>query len=226
LLLAERRTDGLLGAGVGAYRADGSVDETARPAWVSTEHNMDAWQTLRLAAQVLGNPDLALAADRLADAVVSQLWGDGRLREGLDPGGAPDDTDPLDTNSWGALFLRSSGHTGLADQAVNHLAAFASTAKKRNGYRAYHPQPAFPNVTANVWAEGGAGVVMARLRAADTVGANADLSDLAALQRTSGAFPYALVADASTGMTDALSVSATCWFVLATRGFSGPTIWD
>lgn len=227
-LVAEQRPDGLVGAGVGDYRADGTIDAAATPAWVSTEHNLDAWQTLHLAATMLPDTAAATSAARLATAVVSALWSsaEGRFRQGLAADGRPDETDPLDVSSWGALFLQSTGQAQLAAQALVHTAAFTSSTGGVSGYRAYYPQPAFANAPANVWVEGSAGVALARLRAGDQPAANAVLAQLARLQRADGSLPYATVADDATSMTTAGSVAAASWFMLASLAPGATTIWD
>ncbi|SHF54428.1 hypothetical protein SAMN05443575_0253 [Jatrophihabitans endophyticus] len=227
-LLAQQRDDGLLGAGHGERRDDGTVDADAHPGWVSTEHNLDAWQTLHLATAVLPDTDtdsdgavspatVRQHADELRDAIVDRLWdaAAGRFRQGIAPDGTPDTADPLDVNSWGALFLHATGHDELAELALRHTAAFASSARRWSGYRAYYPQAAFPDAPANVWAEGTAGVAVAQQRVAGSDAGSA-LAALAQLQRPDGSLPCAAVADDRTGMTAAPCVAAAAWFVLAT----------
>ena len=223
-LLAQRDATGLLTAGTGDYRSDGTLDTGADPGWVSTEHNLDAWQALHLAAGVL-DASYATDASALDTAIVARLWNPaaGRFREGLDAQGNPDDTDPLDVSSWGTLFLQDAGHTGLAAAALAHQQAFASSVAGHDGYRAYYPQAAFPAAPANVWVEGTAGVVLARERSGDSQGAAADLGALATMQSTDGSFPYAAVADTATSMSTLPSTGATAWFVLASAGPS--SIW-
>ncbi|TWE11980.1 hypothetical protein [Rudaeicoccus suwonensis] len=225
-LLAQQRSDGLIGAGVGDFNEDGSVDVTASPTWVSTEHNVDGWQALRLAESVLGSQEAASAAATIASAAVALLWDGSRMRQGLDPSGEPDDTDTLDVASWGSIFLRQTGQATLADEALAHASSFAASVGDLAGYRAYYPQPAFPDAPANVWSEGSAGVVLARFVAGDSGAALTDLQNLSALQDGSGGFPYALVDDTATSMTTALSTCASCWFILATLAQNGPSIWD
>lgn len=226
-LVAQLRPDGLVGAGTGDYDASGAVDPSSDPTWVSTEHNLDTWQTFHLAAQVLGGPWSGRAAS-LATAVYGTLWDDpnGRFRQGLDPTGAPDATDTLDVAAWGSLFLRGIGRPGKALTAVNHAAAFASTVGTASGYRAYYPQSAFPSAPANVWIEGGAGVALAQARAGRANPAAATLAAVAARQRPDGSFPYALVSDAATSMTTTSSVAATDWYVLAALDGGGGGIWS
>lgn len=231
-LVARQRPDGLIGAGTGDHRADGSLDPAAVPGWVSTEHNLDAWQTLHLAGTVLtgasADAGFAPAVTRLAAAIVSSLWDAqaGRFRQGRAADGTADTTDPLDVSSWGALFLTASGHPDLAAQALAHTATFRSERAGQSGYRAYYPQPAFPQAIANVWAEGSAGVVLARARTGDTTGAAADLARLAGVQRPDGSLPYAVATDDSTSMSSAPSVAATAWFVLVLLPSGRPSIWD
>ena len=226
-LLDQRRPDGLLGAGQGDYRADGTLDPSASPAWVSTEHNIDAWQTLHLAGTVLNDPSYAASADTLDTAIMNHLWNttNGRFQQGITADGSADDTDPLDVSSWGALFLLDAGHSTQAGQALTHMNAFTSSSGGATGYRAYYPQPAFANAPADVWIEGSAGVITARVRSGDTSGSASDLAQLAALQHTDGSLPYATQADAATSMTTDNSVTATAWFALASVSQSASPIW-
>ena len=218
-LLARRNATGLLTAGSGDYRSDGTLDTGADPGWVSTEHNLDAWQAFHLASSMLDG-SYAADASALDTEIVGQLWNPaaGRFREGLDAQGNPDNTDPLDVSSWGTLFLQDAGHSGLAAAALAHQQAFASSAAGHNGYRAYYPQAAFPAAPANVWVEGTAGVVLARARSGDNQGAAADLGALTTMQGADGSFPYAAVTDTPTSMSTLPSTGATAWFVLASAG--------
>lgn len=219
-LKSQRRTDGLLDGGK-------SGDDTPSPTWVSTEHNLDAWQAFRLGATVVGDTAAGDAATVLAGTIVTKLWntGAGHFRRGLS-GGAPDDTDALDASSWGVLFLRGIGRADLAAQSLAHTAAFASSDAGTTGYRSYHPQPVFPSAPANVWVEGSAGVALAQLRSGDGAGHAATLAAIAALQLTDGSLPYATTADEPTSMTTDSAVAAAAWFVLASVAVTGPSIWD
>ncbi|WP_460602985.1 hypothetical protein [Jatrophihabitans fulvus] len=226
-LLDRRRADGLVDAGTGARRPDGSVDADAEPGWASTEHNLDAWQALRLAARVLDDPAYARAADALSTAILARLWdaADGRFLQGIAPDGSPDVADPLDVNSWGALFLHAVGRDDLARRALARTERFASAVGERRGYRSYYPQSAFPSAPENVWAEGGAGVAVAAARLDDGTGtAAADvLADLTRAQQSDGGVPCAARSDDGTGMTSRPCVAAGAWFVIAA---SDDPIWD
>jgi hypothetical protein len=226
-LLSQRRPDGLLGAGTGDYTAGGGVDAAAAPAWVSSEHNIDAWQTLNLAASVLSDGNAASAAGTLAAAIVSRLWNPAtqRLRQGIAGDGSLDDTDPLDVSSWGALFLHDAGYPALAGQALAHTAAFASSSAAATGFRAYYPQPAFPAAPLGVWVEGSAGVSIARLQSGDATGAAAVTAQLALLQLADGSLPYSTISDTATSMSRTSSVAATTWYVLAALAPAGGAIW-
>ena len=219
-LKSQRRTDGLLDAGK-------SGDDSPSPTWVSTEHNLDAWQAFRLGATVVGDTAAGSAATALAGVIVTKLWdaGAGHFRRGLS-GGAPDDTDALDVSSWGTLFLRGIGRADLAAQSLAHTAAFASADGGTTGYRSYHPQPVFPNAPANVWVEGSAGVALAQVRSGDTTGHATTLAALAALQQPDGSLPYATTADGPTSMTTDSAVAAATWFVLVSVAPTGSSIWD
>ena len=216
-LLSQQRADGLIPGVTGDYRSDGSFDDAAAVGWVSTENDLDAWQALSLAGRVLGDDGASSAADRLATALLERLWDptEGRFDEGLAADGTVDTTDPLDVSSWGSVFLQDVGRPELARQALDHTAAFASSAAGVSGFRAYYPQAAFPAAPANVWVEGSAGVVLAHQVGGSSDAAADLLTGLAGAQRPDGGFPYAMVADAVTGMTDDASVAAAAWFVLA-----------
>ncbi|MEJ7705547.1 MAG: hypothetical protein WKF47_18845 [Geodermatophilaceae bacterium] len=142
------------------------------------------------------------------------------------PRGYQDDADPLDVNSWGALFLHPAGRDDLAAGALAHTAAFASTDAGLTGHRAWYPQPAFPAAPSAVWCEGSAGVGLARLRLGDSAGCRAILATLTAGQSADGAFRYATRDDAPTGMTTTESVTATAWYVLLSAAPTGPSVWD
>lgn len=223
-LVQRLRPDGLVGAGVGQLRADGSFVAGADPGWASTEHNLDTWQAFRLAAEVLGEPRRMQDANTLADAIMQRLWAGDRFRQGVAPDGSADNTDTLDVNAWGALFLGSLGRPDLARLALAHAGTFASGVGQLLGYRAYVPQPAFPAAPANVWTEGTASVALARIRLGDS-GAASDRAHLEASQRSDGSFACAQVADDPTSMTTQSCVAGTAWFLLAASPDGGGLPW-
>ncbi len=215
---------GLLTGGAGAYSADGSsFDPAAVISWSSTEHDLDAWHALRLAATVLADPDDGTAANRLQDAIVGRLWDPaaGRFLQGWTPSG-PDRTEALDVNSWGAIFLGAIGRPDLAAAALSHVELFATSDAAVSGYA-----PALPVADPQlVWLEGSAGVAVAQQRNHDSR-APLTLSAISAAQTTDGSLPGATRNDDAAGMTTAAAVAATAWFVLARQSAAGlPSIWD
>lgn len=214
---------GLLTGGYGSHRNDGSFDPATVIGWVSTEHNLDAWHTLHLAASALDDTAAGRAADRLATAIVTRLWDPdlGHFLQGLQPDG-PDSTAVLDVDSWGAIFLQKIGRLDLAAQALHDAGVFASSDPPVAGFA---PQP--PSTSPLVWFEGSAGVALAQGRLGEGSAADATLAALDHGQRPNGAFPEASRVNQEMGMTMAPSVAATAWVILAGQALSGqPTIWN
>lgn len=216
---------GLVTGGQGRTLADGSFDpETVMP-WASTEHNLDAWHTLRLAGSVLADratgAAAAAAAERLEAAIVDRLWDSNtqRFLQGWQPEGA-DPTPVLDVNSWGAIFLERTGRTGLARSSLDNVDAFATSDPPVSGYE---PRTLGAPL---VWFEGSAGVALAQARLGDHAAAGT-LEALSSGQLSSGAFPEASRTDAEADMMASPAVAGTAWVILAQQALDGePTIWD
>lgn len=226
-LLALQRPDGLIAAGSGAVSPDGSIDP-APIGWVSTEHALDSWHALTLASTVLPGTQAAAAssaAAALAAGILSELWNVDRFRQGLAASGAPDDTDALDANSWGAVFLSAIGRADLAALALGRAALFAAADAGLSGYRPFYPQPTVPSAPTVVWLEGTAGVALAQQRlglASDYAGT---VAAVGAAQAAGGSVPYASSAHPAAGMTTSPSVCATAWFIVASMDAAAPIIW-
>jgi hypothetical protein len=215
---------GLVTGGAGAYSADGSsFDPSATIDWTSTEHDLDAWHTLGLAATVLDDSDYHTAANQLQDAIYNLLWqpAEQRFLQGWTPTGA-DDTDPLDVDAWGAIFFDAISRPDLADAALTHTALFAASNGGLSGYAPSLPLSDPPLI----WFEGTAGVALAQQRNSDTQLAST-LTDLDRAQRADGSLPGANLKDTAAGMTDAPAAAATAWFILANQAAIGDaSIWD
>lgn len=222
-LLARQAVDGplagLVRGGYGWY-ATGGFDPSYELPWASTEHNVDAWHTFRLADEVLGHVGAADAAAVLHDAILERLWSseEGRFWQGRSPDG-PDPGHALDVSSWGALFLRAAGHQAQAAQAMANIGWYASTHAGASGF-APVPFPAEPIV----WVEGTAGVALAQLRlgqdAAPTLAALAPAA-------TDGIYPGATRGDEWLSMTSAPAVGGATWVLLVQQALAGhPSIWD
>ena len=218
---------GLVTGGRGATRPDGSFDPDVTLPWISTEHNLDTWYTLRLAAAELPGTD-AQAADaashRLDEALVSRLWSPelGRFLQGWQPDGA-DPTPMLDLTSWGAMWLQRTGRHDLAVQSLAQARVFAATDAGVSGWAPSVPRSDAPLV----WFEGSAGVVLAQHRLGESAAAAASLASLTQAQLPTGAWPGATRDDDGSGMSRHPAVAATTWMLLAGLGVAGgPTIWD
>lgn len=213
---------GLVTGGQGAY-SNGVFDPSIVLPWASTEHNLDAWHTLRLAASLLAYPGAAAAADQLQSAILAKLWvpSKGRFLQGWQPTGA-DTTRVLDVNSWGVLFLKKAGQSTKATAALKETQAFATTDGAIAGYGVQ-----LPRTSPVVWYEGSAGVALAQYRMGSTAAAKATLDALAGGQLPSGAFPEASRVDHQIDMMTAPAVAGTAWMLLARHALAGhPTIWD
>lgn len=218
-------TVGHVTGGQGAY-SNGTFDPGVVLPWASTEHNLDAWHTLRLAESVFDSISAAQAAGQAADlleaAIMSRLWvpATGRFLQGWQPDGA-DTTRVLDVHSWGVLFLHKTGRSAHTTAALTEIQAYAATDQAITGYG-----PRLPATSPVVWFEGSAGVALAQHR----VGANGAAGTLDALaggQLPSGAFPEATRVDNQMDMTTAPAVAATTWMLLARLELAGqPTIWS
>ncbi|MGB3857878.1 MAG: hypothetical protein WA912_01380 [Ornithinimicrobium sp.] len=214
---------GLVGAGYGVEDvAAGTFDPSAVVDWISTEHNLDAWHTLTLAASVLPSPAAATAADELEDAVLTMLWDDdrGAFLQGLNGSGA-DATEVLDVNSWGAVFLDLAGHGDKAVRALSHTSIFES----QDGGVVGHG-PRLPGPAPLVWAEGSAGVALAEHRLGDTSSAQATLDGLDLATLASGAYRAATRDEPQWDMIDVPAVGGSAWVVLVRRELAGQTsVW-
>ncbi|MEP6797057.1 MAG: hypothetical protein ABI890_02865, partial [Lapillicoccus sp.] len=214
---------GLVTGGYGGYASDGSFDPGTILGWASTEHNVDAWHTLRLAASVVDDQAADRAADRLDVAIVNRLW-DARAKrflQGWQPEG-PDSTPMLDLDTWGAIFLQKTDRLEMAAQALGHAAVFATSDPPVAGFA---PQP--PSTSPVVWFEGTAGVALAQHRLGQGSAAAATLAGLGAGQLPTGAWPEASRVDPPMDMSATPAVAGTAWILLVRQAHSGrPTIWD
>ncbi|MBM9467541.1 hypothetical protein [Nakamurella leprariae] len=222
---------GLIAGGAGDV-VGGTFSPDVPLGWVSTEHNLDAWQAFRAAAAVLDCTDCAATADGLAAGLRTQLWHvtEHRFRQGLTADGTPDDVDALDVNAWGALFLQgtsaTSGSAGpTAAAALAATAPFAVTDGAASGYLPFRAQPSMPSPVAAVWVEGTCSVALAQSRTGDAAAASSTLAGVAGLQRADGSFPAATAEDPFTGYSPASSVAATSWFLLASAAGDPRSIW-
>ncbi len=228
-LLRQQVTDGpmsgLLTGGWGT-NSGGSTHPAERLSWASTEHNLDAWQALSLAASVLDCIRCATAADTLRQAILTVLWDPtrGGFSQGMRPEGR-DTVEPLDVNSWGSIFLNAANRPDLAALSLNRTSAFAVADQNAAGYLAFAPQPAVPNPLSTVWFEGSFGVALAQARHGDAVGYAATMIGLASAQRADGSMPMATTPDPDRELTTASAMAATTWFILAANPDHPASLW-
>lgn len=202
------------------------VEPGTRLPFASTEHNLDAWHSLSRAGQALNCPQCTAAANSLHDAILAMLWdsGGGGFFQGMRPEGA-DRVEPLDVNSWGSIFLDAIGRPELAATSLGRTAAFAVSDQSLSGYLAFRAQPTIPNPVPSVWLEGSFGVALAQARHGGAGYADT-MAGLAAAQRPDGSMPMASSVDVDRELSEASSVAATTWFILASRPHHADSLWS
>ena len=220
LVTAPGLQQGLYTGGNGLYNVGGT---TFNPAyvipWASTEHNLDMWHTLTLAARVLGGGYQA-QADNLKDAIVNNLWdtSTNRFYQGIADATTPDTADALDTSSWGAIFLSAIGDYEKAGQALDRVEIYKHTRSGVTGYAPYDPAGQYPGATPTVWFEGTYGVSLSFLRAGLYNEYLESLAQSEDFQSADGSFVYATDLVTTYEISDYDSVASTAWYVLATTG--------
>lgn len=225
LLRQQLPTGPLAGLLTGGWDRAGSGPGTRLP-FASTEHNLDAWQALSRAGRVLDCPRCTTAAAAVRDAILAVLWepGEGRFLQGVRPEG-PDPVEPLDVNSWGAIFLDAVGRTDLATVSLDRTAAFAVSDGPLSGYLAFRAQPTVPDPVPAVWLEGSFGVALARARHGGAGYADT-MAGLGAAQGPDGSLPMASAVDVDRELSTVPSVAATTWFILASRPDHADALWS
>lgn len=204
----------------------GGWDGAARLPFASTEHNLDAWHGLSRAGRELDCSRCPAAADSLRDAMVATLWdpNGGGFPQGMRPEGR-DPVEPLDVNSWGSIFLDAIGRDDLAEASLGRTTAFAVSDRSVSGYLAFRAQPTIPNPVPSVWLEGSFGVALAQARHGGAGYADT-MAGLVGAQRPDGSMPMATSADVDRELSEASSVAATTWFILANRPDHADSLWS
>ncbi len=217
---------GLLTGGWGQVGST-TVDPSERLLFASTEHNLDAWHALSLAVGVLGCHQCVTAEESLRASIMNVLLdpGGAGFSQGMRPEGR-DTVDPLDVNSWGAIFLDATGQSGLAGAVLDHTAAFQIEDASISGYLAFRPQPAIPDPARAVWFEGSFGVALASARHGDVTLYRDTMTALGVAQRSDGSFPVATTEDTDRGFSTASGVAPTTWFILANRPDHPFSLWS
>ncbi len=247
--------DGLVtgGSGVLVYELDGGrVTERLRVgpiAWVSTEHNIDAYFFLRALARVTGTDAYARGAVRIAEGLTRAWRADlGQLARGAGPGGERDDLRALDCASWGALFLVANGDAKRAEVAYRSADEEYATRFARlavSGHRAQARGPVLEDTLLMarfsrslpaqtwehleaVWPEGSAGVALAAWRLGHAERAAAILDALEPLRDAQGALPTATL-EVPYLFDTGPSIAGTAWVELVRFELARPrdrsTLW-
>jgi hypothetical protein len=213
------------------------VASEASVEWVSTEHNIDAWYFLRDLGRLTRDARYSDAAQRIKSRVLD-LWSerDGQFIQGIHPDRKPDTALPLDTASWGAIFLLSQGRDAQAGRCLQIMdRRFALGGKGVNGYRPYAREPVYADPRVNryyypgggglwsdlrmVWYEGSFGAAAAHARGGRTAQARAILESLAG-HAVEGGFRYASIS-IPYQFSSHPSVASTAWFVIAAELLRG-----
>lgn len=176
--------------------------------WQSTEHNIDAYFALDLVGYLRGNPDLRETATHFSGLLTGSFPADGVWNEywGKMTQGYGDPTDPLDTQSWGGLFLLGARSTHPeANERVQRLMEYhdlhhaseqevvydgvlpADMGGIARGYKPWNQDDVY-NV---VWSEGTYGVAILADRFQSTEAGSAIREGLIPMIRDDGAVLYA-----------------------------------
>jgi hypothetical protein len=223
-------TSGLYLGGTGLYNDPTGQPETFNEgydiSWASTEHNFDVWHAYSKAAGVLNDTSSANKANALQQAIINKLWStaNNRFYQGMQPAG-PDASDPLDTHTWGGIWLHNIGRDDLAKQVLSDsaLAPFQLTNGGVTGYAAAYNSGGYPGIVPSVWSEGTFGAAMAFLAIGDTIHWQAAIDGIAGGQRPDGSFRYVTTADTNYEFTSSEATIGAAWAVLAALGHG---IWD
>jgi hypothetical protein len=246
---------GLVTGGLGTYQL--AVDEKENNllelfhrdeiAWVSMEHNIDAYYFLRDLGRLTREERYKRASEEIKKDLLT-LWRTdrGQFIRGIKGDQAIDAALPLDGASWASLFLNSIGERGKARRCLNAIERdFRCQSEDVWGYRPYYAEPVFEEGEVNayfypddpdkrwrdmeiVWGEGSLGVAAAymkggqKAKAVEIVEAMLPLSVEGGLQYATVDVPYQFSTDPS--------VASTAWFVMVVEMLRKPELnalfWD
>jgi hypothetical protein len=235
-LLTQQVTDpndnrfGLVRGGFGYYDTITWEFHPISIEWVSIEHNIDTYFFLRDLGIITGDTHYSIAAQRVQEGMLSQMWDDekGRFNQGLSPSGEPDPVNALDAASWGAIFLLAVDENEKAQRSLKFAQQnFYNFADGLWGYKPYAGEVEgvdWDNKNM-VWSEGSLGVAMAYLKLGGTVNQNwigHILVEMTKLQSRdpSGGLMYAVQeGDNFSDFPKAPAVAGTAWFVMNMRAW-------
>jgi hypothetical protein len=234
---------GLITGGQGTYNLkaenNGSVNSKyidEQIGWASTEHNIDAYFLFRDLALLTGGKRYLRGAEMIAEGLIS-LWDEEhrQLIQGIKVGGLRDTVLPLDTASWGSIFLRQAGYP---DKALAALSAGVERFQldRIGHYRPYAADPVFPDpqvsqsyfqdpdITWNqldiAWPEGSLGMATALIKAGRYETA-LQIIDAAREYTEHGAVQYASL-EIPHQFSTYPSVASTAWLVIAIENLLDP----
>ena len=220
---------GLLDGGKGRYVGHVLEPDYVVP-WWSTEHNIDAWWSFDLAAELYGEPVYRRICHTIragleahawnADAGI--FWQGGTCENGRN---VPDGRHALDVMSWGSVLLDRWGRDADRQTAldrVHRLYQVTDATTGLSGFTTFVPADGYPLGTVPTpWFEGSFGVAFA-LRRQDPARADRLLAMLAAAQNDDGSYPYALRRDPINDIHTFPSLIAAAWNILACSGDGTP----
>ncbi|MCF7914341.1 MAG: hypothetical protein K9L66_04155 [Spirochaetaceae bacterium] len=234
---------GLITGGQGTYelkaKTDGSVSSEysdGKIGWASTEHNIDAYFLFRDLALLTGGKRYQRAAEMITEGLLS-LWDEERrqLIQGIKETGRRDTVLPLDTSSWGSIFLRQAGYPDKAEATLS--AGVERFQLDRSGhFRPYAADQVFldpqvsqsyfnnPDITWNqldiAWPEGSLGMATALIKAGrnekalQIIRASREYTENGAVQYASLEVPHQF--------STYPSVASTAWLVIALENLLDP----
>ncbi|WP_428672061.1 hypothetical protein [Reyranella sp.] len=228
-LLTFRNGLGLMNGGAGIH-VDRVLDPDRVVPWWSTEHNINTWWCLDLAATQYGIDRYRVAADALKDALETHAWNPssrafwqgGTYTAG---GNVPDGQHALDMMSWGGILLdrwgrRSDAAATIARMFRHYLVTDGRTGL--SGFTTFVPLDGYPQDTVlTPWYEGSFGAVCA-IRSQDPASANRLMAALAVGQNADGSYPYALARDPINDINTFPCLIGAAWNILAYAGPGTP----
>ena len=248
-LLALQITDsgdpryGMVTGGMGTYTLEAdesgevvSIYGDTQIGWVSTEHNIDAYFLFKDLAELTGD-ERYRRGFRMVEEGLLTLWDGDRsqLIQGIKKDGRRDTVLPLDTSSWGSMFFRAAGHTGLAHTALD-VTVDRFRVDSTGRYRPYAGDELYlddgvsrayfgdPDITWNdidiTWPEGALGVAAALIKG-DRIDHALEIIRSAAELSVDGGIRYASL-EVPHQFSTYPSAASTGWMVIAVEGLLDP----
>lgn len=218
-------------------------------AWISSEHNIDAYFFLRDLGLVTKEDRYTESAAAIKKAM-QRVWSekDRQYFRGIKPDHV-DKVLALDCASWGAVFSLSAGKSDYASQSLETIEKlYASTAAALHGsstvhgYKPYADKEIYEETDRDiaryyfpdlkdltwesingVWVEGSMGVALAYLKTGNREKAAEILKNMLPLQGKSGGFIY-FTREIPHEFSTHISVASTAWFIMVASALEDPAI--